>query len=51
MRFLGLLSIENDTYQGLPLMSVPERRWYVFFYPRGKDRGGEGELHVANSMR
>lgn len=39
MRYwLGRLAIENarkKTYQGLSLMSVFERRWFVVFYPRG----------------
>lgn len=42
------------------LISVSERRWFVFFFPRGKDklggrggvgRGGRGSLHVTKPMR
>lgn len=45
MCFPRLFASENakkKTYQGLPLISVSERRWFVFFYPRGKDKGKGG---------
>lgn len=50
MCLLRLLASENakkKAYQGLSMMSVSERRWFVFFYPRGKDKGKRG---VARSQ-